>query len=205
MKRIIASLILVSVLWLSLCSCLGQKKYTAGEEYVSYFSNHRIKLKIESDTNKIQIDNIVLDFYYGFDEKEELERSKSEQNTIYAIYISASYHYNQYVEDYRNMEQAIFIKDYTVEDALTNQCYYDIVFDLGKLAKRVDYYHSEKLTIPEWFVREYSLFDSSVECFIHIVEWYQLENGMYSVLFNQSYSCPLTINIIDADHVKIIF
>jgi hypothetical protein len=149
-KRIIFSALLIFLFFiLTSCQTPNVEGLNVGFGYT--LEPHAIMVGVKSEETQFEINNIQLDFYYGFDGSFSFSTdNENDELTGFGIYFCYGEYlysikaYRQTVFDnYHSVENHIFVKEVLSEERLTGDFGYTNNYSSG-----VQYAHHEMFTVP---------------------------------------------------------
>lgn len=159
---------------------------------------------IKSDTNNFSLENVMLELYYGvhnldYDDFKGVYRHFPGETVFFAIYVcdgseETSIACPMDFEDYKNIENHIFLKELSYEDAFTEEYGYTMDY-FG-----IDYNHHETITIPSDIFTE-----DSGKFVIKICAFNPSEENETAVTSTSVSTLKLNYEKVDEDTVRIIF
>ena len=165
----VLSVVILFVVVVSIFAGCGHAKYEMG--FSPTHSVKEVRIGVKYNNNKFAKDDVTFDLCYGFYDikwKEDTTRKSSlfgyGDEIFFVFYIMESgFELNTLwrVYDYRNIEKLYFIKEFSNEEAQSDE----YAFSVGKF--RIRYNHQEKFTVPQdIFDGEYGHFDLMMCSFI---------------------------------------
>ena len=152
-KLAVAAVLVCAVLTGFIANTFWQKSsFSAGFPMIATAPHMDVRCR----TSRYHLNDVTLDFYLGFHEKDEYFNEESKQYDIIALYLCKDedlYYYDHMTEfsDYKNVDRYYFLQEIPLKDAYTSPEYQYHIGPFGG----IDYKSHQKLTISRSVLETY--------------------------------------------------